>query len=394
VKGEGFLPEPQAVINRHGAERLAAGHLWVYRGDIRSVNAEPGDVIRVSDEVGHFLGRAFFSDRSQIALRLVERNDVPVDHSFLCERIRRAAAFREEVARGAEAFRLLHGESDGIPALIIDRYGDYLVVQTLCQGTEKRKAELVEILAELFSPRGIIERNDPKVRQLEGLPQVVSVLHGEVPEKVVVTEDGLRFAYDLFRGQKTGGFLDQRENRRAAAQYARGEALDCFTGTGGFALSVARRCVAVEAVEMSRIALEGARQNRELNGITNVEFREANCFDVLKQYHEAGRRFDFIVLDPPAFAKNRQNIPAARRGYKEINLRSFKLLRPGGYLVTCSCSHHIPEYLFLEILAEAALDAHRNVVVVERRTQASDHPILLTVPETYYLKCMILKILY
>jgi 23S rRNA (cytosine1962-C5)-methyltransferase len=387
------VPEPQAIINRHGADRLAAGHLWVYRGDVRRANAEPGDAVRLSDEAGRFLGRAFYSDRSQIALRLVERGDVPVDRTFLLERIRRAAAFREEVVRGTDAFRLFYGESDGIPGLIVDRYGDYLVVQTLCQGVEIRKGQLIEILVELFSPRGIIERNDPKVRQLEGLAQVVSVLYGEVPEKVIVAEEGLRFAYDLFRGQKTGGFLDQRENRRAAAQYARGEALDCFTGTGGFALSVARGCASVEGIDMSRVALEGASLNRELNGITNVEFREANSFDALKQYHDSGRRFDFIVLDPPAFAKNRQNIPAARRGYKEINLRSLKLLRRGGYLVTCSCSHHIPEYLFLEILAEAALDARKDVIVVERRTQASDHPILLTVPETYYLKCLILKVL-
>ncbi len=387
------MPERQAIINRHGADRLAAGHLWVYRGDVRGTTAEPGDVVRVSDEAGHFLGRAFFSDHSQIALRLVERDDLAIDRAFFVARIRRAAAFRQEVVGDAQAFRLVHGESDGIPALIVDRYGDYLVIQTLCQGVEKRKSELVEILVELFHPRGIVERNDPKVRLLEGLAQVVAVLHGEVPERVIVAEEGLKFAYDLFHGQKTGGFLDQRENRHAAARYARGEALDCFTGTGGFALSVARRCVAVEGVDMSRVALEGAAVNRELNGITNVEFREANCFDVLKEYHESGRRFDFIVLDPPAFAKNRQNIPAARRGYKEINLRSLKLLRPGGYLVTCSCSHHIPEYLFLGILAEAALDARRSVVVVERRTQASDHPILLTVPETYYLKMLILKVL-
>jgi 23S rRNA (cytosine1962-C5)-methyltransferase len=392
AEGAGFVAEPQAIINRHGADRLAAGHLWVYRGDVRRADAEPGDAVRLSDEAGRFLGRALFSDRSQIALRLIERGDVPIDRAFLLERIRRAAAFREEVVRGTEVFRLFYGESDGIPGVIVDRYGDYLVVQTLCQGAEKRKGQLIEILVELLRPRGIIERNDPKVRQLEGLAQVISVLYGEVPEKVIVAEGELRFAYDLFRGQKTGGFLDQRENRRAAAKYARGEALDCFTGTGGFALSMACGCASVEGIDMSRVALEAASLNRELNGITNVEFREANCFDALKQYHDAGRRFDFIVLDPPAFAKNRQNIPAARRGYKEINLRSLKLLRPGGYLITCSCSHHIPEYLFLEILAEAALDARREVIVVERRTQASDHPILLTVPETYYIKCLILKV--
>jgi 23S rRNA (cytosine1962-C5)-methyltransferase len=388
------VPEPHAVVNRHGVDRLAAGHLWVYRSDVRSANAAAGDVVRLADPAGRFLGRAFYSDRSKIALRLLTRNDVAIDRAFFLDRIRRAAAFREEVVGETEAFRLVHGESDQIPSLIVDRYGDCLALQTLSQGTERRKSEFTGILVELFSPRGIIERNDPKIRQLEGLDQAVSVLYGEVPANVTVAEDGLRMVYDLFHGQKTGGFLDQRENRLAAARYARGEALDCFTGTGGFALRAARRCDAVEGIDLSRAAIEAACRNRDLNGITNVAFREANCFDALKQYDEARRQFDFIVLDPPAFAKNRQNIPAARRGYKEINLRSLKLLRPGGTLVTCSCSHHIPEYLFLQIVAEAAMDARRTLMVVERRTQSRDHPILLTVPETYYLKCLILKVLY
>jgi 23S rRNA (cytosine1962-C5)-methyltransferase len=221
----------------------------------------------------------------------------------------------------------------------------------------------------------------------------VSLLHGNVPDDLIALENGIRFHFDLFKGQKTGAFLDQRENRLATADYAFGEVLDCFTYNGGFALTLAAKCQQVEAVDLSPAAVEAARRNAELNKITSVAFREANAFDVLKQYDDAGRRFDMIILDPPAFAKNRASVPAARRGYKEINLRAIKLLRPGGFLITNSCSHHIPEYLFLEIIAEAANDAHRSVLVVERRTQGRDHPILLTVPETHYIKCFILRVL-
>jgi 23S rRNA (cytosine1962-C5)-methyltransferase len=385
------VSEPYAVINQHGADRVAAGHLWVYRSDIRSAAASPGDVVRVSDERGRFLGRAFFSDRSQITLRLVSREDVPIDRAYFVERIRRAAAYRAQVVKDTEVFRVVYGESDQIPSVIVDRYRDCLAVQTLSQGAERIKPQLVEILVELFAPRGIVERNDPKVRRLEGLEQQTSLLFGEVPSDLVAAENGLRFGYDLLHGQKTGGFLDQRENRRAARRYARGQVLDCFCGTGGFGLTVAAQCEQVEGVDFSAAAVEAARRNQQLNQLGNAAFREANAFDVLKQYDDAGRRFDLIVLDPPAFAKNRESVPAARRGYKEINLRALKLLRPGGYLVTCSCSHHIPEHLFLQIVAEAALDAGRATVIVERRTQARDHPILLTVAETHYLKCFILR---
>jgi 23S rRNA (cytosine1962-C5)-methyltransferase len=251
----------------------------------------------------------------------------------------------------------------------------------------------VDLLVELFAPRGIIERNDPKVRLLEGLDQRVSVLHGEVPEEVRAHEDGLLFSYDLHHGQKTGGFLDQRENHQAAANFAIGEVLDCFCYHGGFALTVAPKAESVEAVDLSPAAVAAARRNQELNQIGNVTFREANSFDLLKQFDEEERRFDMVILDPPAFAKNRDSIPAAHRGYKEINLRAMKILKRGGCLVTCSCSHHISEALFLQIVAEAANDAHRTIVVVERRTQSRDHPILLTVPETHYLKCLILRVL-
>jgi 23S rRNA (cytosine1962-C5)-methyltransferase len=387
------VAEAQVVISQRGAERLSSGHLWVYRSDVRSAEASAGDVVRVSDERGRFLGRAFYSDRSQISIRLLTREDIPVDREFFAARIRAAAAYRERVVEDSQAYRLVYGEADQLPSVIVDRYADWLVLQTLSQGADHRKSEFVAILQEMFSPRGILERNDPKVRLLEGLEQKVSLLAGEVPPEVIAHENSVRFHYDLFKGQKTGGFLDQRENHRAAAQYASGEALDCFTYNGGFALTIASHCQHVEAVDLSPSAIDAGRRNQELNQLSNVTFREGNAFDILKNYDELGRRFDMVVLDPPAFAKNRSSVAAARRGYKEINLRSLKLLRPGGYLVTCSCSHHIPEYLFLELLAEAANDARRQVVVVERRTQSRDHPILLTVPETHYLKCLVVSVL-
>ncbi len=387
------MTEPHVQISSRGIQRLAAGHPWIYRSDVRKASAQPGDIVRVTDQRGRFLGRAFYSDRSQITLRLLSREDVPVDRAFFLERIRAAADHRQRVVQDSEVYRLVYGEGDRIPSLVVDRYGDYLVLQTLSQGTERWKAELVAILKELFSPAGILERNDPKVRLLEGLDQKVALLDGQVPEQVMAAENGLRFYFDLWRGQKTGGFLDQRENRRAAAAYARGEVLDCFSYTGAFALTLARHCECVEGVELSAAATEAARRNQELNHITNASFRTANVFDLLREYDEAARQFDMIVLDPPAFAKNRTAVPTALRGYKEINLRAMRTIRPGGYLVTCSCSHHIAEYQFLEMLAEAALDTRREIRVVERRTQSKDHPIVLSVPETMYIKCLILQLL-
>jgi 23S rRNA (cytosine1962-C5)-methyltransferase len=387
------VAENRVVIGPRGVERLRSGHLWVYRSDVRAADAEPGAVVRVVDERGRFLGRAFYSDRSQISIRLVTHEDVEVDRKFLRDRILAAAEFRKLTVGNSEVFRLIYGEADQIPSLVVDRYGDYLAMQNLCQTVDRLQPLLVDLLVELFAPRGIIERNDPKVRLLEGLDQRVSVLHGEIPEEVRAHEDGLLFSYDLHHGQKTGGFLDQRENHQAAANFARGEVLDCFCYHGGFALSVARKAQSVEAVDLSPAAVAAARRNQELNAIGNVAFREANSFDLLKQFDDEQRRFDMVILDPPAFAKNRESIPAAHRGYKEINLRALKILKPGGCLVTCSCSHHISEALFLQIIAEAANDAHRTIVVVERRTQSRDHPILLTVPETHYLKCLILRVL-
>ncbi|MGA8871614.1 MAG: class I SAM-dependent rRNA methyltransferase [Candidatus Acidiferrales bacterium] len=381
------------MISPRGVERLRSGHLWIYRSDVRPTQSEAGSVVRLVDERGNFQGRAFYSDKSQIAVRLLTREDRPVDRAFFTERIRRAAAYRDLVVENSQACRLVYSEADLLPSLIVDRYADYLVVQTLSQGTEHIKGLILEILVEMFSPRGVLERNDPKVRLLEGLEQRVSILHGEIPAEIPAQENGITFVHDLLKGQKTGSFLDQRENHQVARRYASGDVLDCFSYQGGFALTVADKCSHVQGIEMAPAALQAARRNQQANGISNVDFREGNTFDILKEYDDVGRRFQMIILDPPAFAKNRDSIPAAQRGYKEINLRALKLLRPGGFLLTCSCSYHITEPLFLQILAEAANDAKKAIVVAERRTQAQDHPILLTMPETHYLKCLIVKAL-
>jgi 23S rRNA (cytosine1962-C5)-methyltransferase len=387
------VAEGSVIISPRGVERVRAGHLWVYRSDVRTVNAEPGAVVRVTDDRGRFQGRAFYSDKSQIAVRMLTRKDLPVDRAFFTERLRRAISYRHTVVEDTDAYRIVYSEADLLPSLIVDRYGDYLVVQTLSQATERHKGIFVDLLIELLSPKGVLERNDPKVRLLEGLEQKVGTLYGGVPSEILVKENGINFAFDLLKGQKTGSFLDQRENHRAARRYASGDVLDCFSYQGGFALTVADKCEHVEGIDMAPAAVTAAKRNQQLNSISNVHFREGNTFDILKEYDEAGRQFQMIMLDPPAFAKNRDSIPAAHRGYKEINLRALKLLEPGGFLLTCSCSYHINEPLFLQIIAEAANDVGRNVVVCERRTQSQDHPILLTMPETHYLKCLIVQAL-
>jgi 23S rRNA (cytosine1962-C5)-methyltransferase len=303
-----------------------------------------------------------------------------------------AASFREQVAKGAQACRVVSSEGDQLPSLTIDRYGSVFVLQTLSQGTERLKPQVVEILQEAFSPRSIVERNDVAYRELEGLEEKKGTLAGENLGEVEVDENGLLFVIDLLGGQKTGGYLDQRENRLAVREYGRGRALDCFCYAGGFALNLARCSDSVLGVDSSAEALDLARRNQRLNGLGNVEWKEDNCFDFLKAADQQKQRYDTIVLDPPPFARQRSNLEAARRGYKELNLRALKILNPGGFLLTCSCSHHLSEADLLELVAEAALDAHRTVMVVERRTQARDHPILLTVPETHYLKCLILRV--
>ncbi len=345
------------------------------------------------DHAGRTLGTAHYSSTSQICLRLLSRRVEAIDREFYKARIAAAQEYRRRVVCETDAYRVVHGEGDLLPALVVDRYGDYLVVQTLDQGMDRDKPLIAGALTDLFAPRGIIERNDVAVRKRENLPLTSGVLAGEAPGLVPLRMNGLVFHADLPGGQKTGVFLDQRENYLAAAGYAGGRALDCFTSTGGFALHMAARCESVEAVDSSEAALSIARRNCSANGIGNVEFREANVFDLLGSLRAGGRRFGTIVLDPPAFAKSRESLEGAARGYKEINLRALELLEPGGRLVTCSCSHHLSEATLLEIVASASLDARRTLRVIERRTQSRDHPILLTVPETHYLKCLILQVI-
>jgi 23S rRNA (cytosine1962-C5)-methyltransferase len=324
---------------------------------------------------------------------LLSRDVQEIGPEFFARRIAEANEYRRNVVRDTDAYRVVHGEGDRLPALIVDRYGDYLVIQTLDQGMDAAKDWIIAALVDLFSPRGIVARNDVAVRQHEQLPLETGVVFGEAPRELTVRMNGLTFRADLLEGQKTGIFLDQRENYVAAARYARGRALDCFTSTGGFALHLAAGCESVEAVDSSAAALAAGARNAELNGISNIEFREADVFDLLGAYSSARRQFSAVILDPPAFAKSRRSLEGALRGYKEINLRALRLLGPGGILVTCSCSHHLSEAALLELVAEASLDAGRQLRVLERRTQSQDHPILLTVPETHYLKCLILEVL-
>ena len=381
-------------VNRKAADRVASGHPWIFSSDIVDrASAQAGEVVKVTDPRGRAIGVAHHSSASQITLRLLSPQVEAVDREFYLRRLRAAAQYRESVVSNSNAYRVVHGEADLLPALIVDRYADYLVVQTLDQGMDAAKTEIAGCLGDIFHPRGIIARNDVAVRAKEQLPLETSVLAGEAPESVMVQMNGLTLRADLLHGQKTGIFLDQRENYLAAARYARGgTVLDCFTSTGGFALHLAGKFDAVEAVDSGAAALAAARANAEANGITNIAFQESDAFDLLAGYSSARRQYSMVVLDPPAFAKSRNNLEAAARGYKEINLRALRLLGSGGILVTCSCSHHMSEAMFLELVAEAALDAHRTLRVLERRTQSQDHPILLTVPETHYLKCLILEV--
>jgi 23S rRNA (cytosine1962-C5)-methyltransferase len=383
------------VIRKRGVERIRRGHLWVYRSDVvHAEDAEPGSIVAVRDERGTVHGKAFFSSKSQIAIRLLTRAGMDIDEQFFKHRFAAADDFRERLNIDPLLSRRIYAEGDLLPGLIVDRYGDRLVVQSLIQATDRLQALVAAILADRYQPRSILFRNDSRVRELEGLELKHEVVGEPIPETLVVNEDGKEVAVSLVAGQKTGSYLDQRDNHRAARRYARGRALDAFSYAGGFAVQIADRCEHVEAVDISAPAVELARSNAERNGLRNIECIEANAFDYLRDRHKEGRRYDTIILDPPAFAKNKESLEGALRGYKEINNRAMRLLRSGGILMTCSCSHHVSEGIFAEMLAEAAKDAGCLARVLERRTQAPDHPILLTMPETLYLKCFILEINY
>jgi len=388
-------------ISPRGTARLKTGHVWVYRSDIVSSDSVlPGSLVRVSDHRGKPLGTALYSSSSQIAVRMLSHEPVADLPALLRQRISDAIAYREPLVRDTEAYRLIFSEADFLPGLIVDRYRDILSLQILTQAIDAdpvRQTILAELTARLH-PASIIERVDPRVRELESLPPRASGLLRGDKSSTTFTMNATKFHYDALEGQKTGAFLDQRENYAAAAQYAKGEALDVFCYHGGFALHLAPRCSHVTGVDSSRPALEVADQNaalnhRELNQ-PEIEWIEANAFDLLKDYSSSDRRYDTIVLDPPAFAKSKRDLDAALRAYKELNLRALKMLRPGGILVTCSCSYHVSQSNFLEMLADAALDAHQTLRLIEIRGQAKDHPVLLNIPETAYLKCVIACVTY
>jgi 23S rRNA (cytosine1962-C5)-methyltransferase len=393
----GTFDEPTVVLSRRAVERLDAGHVWIYRSDLAGTSEalEGGEVVRLADERGWFVGKAFYGAQSQIAVRLLTREEEPVDEEFFKRRLREAIDLRERGQPDPEkrrATRLVHGEADLLPGLIVDRYADVLSIQTLIEATDARREQLATLLEELLKPRAIVERNDAKVRAHEGLPLRKGLLRGALDGPVEFLEGEVKLVADLLEGQKTGAFLDQAENRIAAGTYAHGRALDCFTYGGAFALQLARKATTVKAVDISDTAAAQGRAAAARTGAANVEFVVANAFDLLRQEAETGERYDTIVLDPPAFTKGRTSIDAALRGYKEINLRAFQLLDRGGVLVSCSCSFHVDDAELERTVLGAAADAKKVVQVLERRGAARDHPSLLGVPETRYLKCLILRV--
>ncbi|MBZ5665573.1 MAG: class I SAM-dependent rRNA methyltransferase [Acidobacteriia bacterium] len=386
--------EPSVTLSLRGANRLQARHPWVYRSDITEANdIPPGSVVRVHDPRGKFLGTALYSSSSQIAIRMISHGSVNDLPGLIAERIRAAIAYRKELVANTDAYRIVFSEADFLPGLIVDRYNDVVSLQILTQAMDAvpvREA-IVRTLREELHPAGIVERVEARIRELEQLPALPSGLLWGEKSSSEFRMNGIGFHYDGREGQKTGAFLDQRENYAAAAQYAHGEALDAFCYQGRFALHMAEKCSSVTGVDSSRPALEMAEKNATLNG-RELEWMEANAFDLLREYAAAGRHYDTVVLDPPAFAKTKRDLEKALRGYKELNLRAMKMLRPGGILVTCSCSFHVSAADFLKVVADAAQDAHKSLRVLENRGAAKDHPMLLNVPETSYLQCLILNV--
>ncbi len=378
-----------------GARRARRRHPWIYRSDILVLPdaLENGAIVRVVDPAGRALGRAEWSRESLISLRFVRWEDVPVDEEFWAARLEAALARRERAGMSGPARRIVFGEADEWPGLVVDQYGDCLSVQTLTPAADRWAEAWTRLLVERLAPRSVVARNDVSVRRLEGLEMANHVWHGEAPEPFAVKIGDRAFRVDLMHGQKTGAFLDQQENYRAAARWVEGaeRALDAFAGEGGFALHMAPHVGRVDAIESSEDAAARGRANAAAAGAENVTWTVANVFDRLHELDAADERFGAIVLDPPAFAKNKKSLPGARRGYKEINLRAIKCLEPDGVLITCSCSYHVSREMLFDLVVEAAGDAGRTVELLEMRAQAPDHPILLNVPETEYLKCLVLR---
>ena len=379
-------------VNRKAEKRWEAGHPWIFRSDVLERAKSPAGAVLVTAANGRPLGVALWSPQSEISLRMIDADPrAEIDGEWWRRRLGNAAQRRTHLTSQATAYRVVHGEADALPSLICDRYGDYLVVQLLSAGVESFRAEIVDALIQLLRPAGILARNDVPVRTREGLPRGVEALHGEVPREIEVEENGVRYLAAPWEGQKTGAFLDQRENRALIAGVSRGRALDCFSYHGSFALHLARGAETVTALDSSAPALERARANAELNGFGNIDFVEADAFDFLRAADARRERYDTIVLDPPAFAKTRQSLAGALRGYKEINLRAMKLLAQDGHLFTASCSFHLGRDLFLQMLQEAAADSGRTLAIRALTGQPSDHPEVLTIPETGYIKGALLQ---
>jgi 23S rRNA (cytosine1962-C5)-methyltransferase len=384
---------PKISLTKRGLERLRSGHPWIYRGDLAGAGPTQSGPVQILDARRHFAALAHYSAASKIALRLLSLEDQPLDTRFWAGRLARAIALREAIFPGADARRVVHGESDLLPGLIVDQYGSVASIQTLTPAMDALKATWVELLREQLGVTGVVERNDGRSRALEALAVTKGMLFGAPPGVVEYHEGAVSLLADPVDGQKTGAFLDQRENHLAVAAYAKGECLDCFSYHGGFALQLARTATRVLAIEMSAPAAQQIVSGATRNHLQNVEVKEANAFDLLRDEIDSGRRYDTVVLDPPAFAKTRDRRDAALRGYKEINLRGLQLLRPGGVLITCSCSYHVDAEAFEAMLLSAAVDARRLVQIVERRGASRDHPSLLGTPETRYLKCLIVRVL-
>jgi 23S rRNA (cytosine1962-C5)-methyltransferase len=380
-----------ARVSKRGAARWLHGHPWIFRSDIVTAPTAPAGAVRVMDEPGRMLGTALWSPTSQISLRMISHDDRPIDVGFWREKIDAAVGYRDSLAIDANAFRLIHGEADGIPSLVVDRYGDYLVAQFLSAGLEAFRDDIVRTLIDRVKPKGLLARNDVAVRAHEQLPLTTELLHGEIPEQVEVREADIRYLAAPWKGQKTGAFLDQRENRMRAGELARGRTLDCFSYHGSFTMHLAAHCEQVTAIDSSYEALERAEINAQLNGFENVELIEANAFDYLRHQESEHETYDVVVVDPPAFAKRRDAIKQALRGYKEINLRAMRLLKPGGHLCSFSCSFHISQPMFREMLDSAAADSGRQMRWIETRGQALDHPEIVQIPESIYLKGAILQ---
>lgn len=381
----------RAVVTPRGAARWRRGHPWIYRSDVRVAPEAPAGAVRVEEANGRPVGMALWSPASQISLRMMTGELRPIDRAFWRERIDRAVALRERIAPDGDAYRLVHAEADGLPSLVVDRYGSYLSVQLLSAGLEAYRDDVVAALLDRVPAAGVVARNDVPVRAYEALARDVEVLHGEVPATVEVREGRVRWLVDLLEGQKTGAYLDQRENRELVAALARGRALDCFSYHGSFALHLATGAREVIALDSSAPALARGQENAMLNGFDNVRAVEANAFDFLRAGDEAGERWDVVVLDPPAFAKDRHSLDAALRGYKELNLRAMRMLAPDGHLLTFSCSYHVGEARFARMLEAAATDAGRPMRLLGRLVQAADHPVVLQIPESGYLKGALLQ---